>query len=101
MKWIKRVGAALVLLVVFVWVIVFTAENTSRAPLSLVFFTLPEASISVWVVGGFTLGGLLGLLLSLLLITRLKATHLSTKRQLQQCRQQLMTQQTAAQSNKD
>lgn len=101
MKWIKRVLAVLVLLVVFVWAIVFTAENTLQAPLSLVFFTLPEASISVWIVGGFAAGGLLGLLLSLLLIARLKASHLSTRRQLEQCQQQLTTQQAVVKSKKE
>lgn len=89
MRWIKRVLVVLVVLAVFMWGLLFTTENTAQAPLSLVFITLPETSISIWVVGGFVSGGLLGLLICLMLVARQKATLLNVKRQLRQSEQEL------------
>ncbi len=89
MRWVKRILMILVLLMVFAWGLLFTTENTAQAPLSLVFVTLPEASISIWVAAGFVSGGLIGLLICILLVTRVKATLVSIKRQLRQSEQEL------------
>ncbi len=89
MKWIKRILVLVILLVVFVWGLMFTSENTQQTPLNLVFTTLPEMSISVWVVAGFVVGGILGLSFSLLLLGQLKARQLSLNRQLTRCQQEL------------
>ncbi len=89
MRWVKRILMVLVLLVVFAWGLLFTTENTIQTPLSLVFITLPEASISIWVAAGFVSGGLIGLLICLLLVTRVKASLLTVKRQLRQSEQEL------------
>ena len=63
MKWLKRIGVLLLLAAVFFWGMLFTAENTGQVSLNLVFWVLPSASISLWVILGFAMGGLVGLLL--------------------------------------
>ncbi|MCB1661425.1 MAG: LapA family protein [Pseudomonadales bacterium] len=89
MRWIKRIVTALILITVFYWSLLFRVENTSEVPLSLVFFTLPEASLSVWMVIAFAFGVGLSLLLSSILAAKQKAQLLISKRQLEQCHRQL------------
>ncbi len=77
MRWIK--GAILGLLcIVFLFVgVMFTINNTQMVTVDLVLVQLPEASLSLWLVATFILGGVLGMAISvvsvLLLRTRLRA----------------------------
>jgi len=89
MRWIKRIVTALILMTVFYWSLLFRVENTSEVPLSLVFFTLPEASLSVWMVIAFACGVGLSLLLSTILAAKQKTQLLIAKHQLEQCHRQL------------
>ena len=73
MKWFKRVCVLLILAAVFFWGMLFTSENTAELPLHLVFWELPAASISLWVILSFAVGGMVGLVLSLALLARLRA----------------------------
>ena len=89
MKWIKRILVLVFLFAVFLWGMMFTGENVEQIPLHLVFITLPEMSVSVWVVSGFVLGGILGLSFSIFLLGQLKARQVSLTRQLTRCQQEL------------
>ncbi|MDI3322753.1 LapA family protein [Pontibacterium granulatum] len=77
MRWIK--GAILGLLcLLFLFVgVMFTINNTEMVAVDLVLVKLPEASLSLWLVATFILGGILGMAISvvsiLLLRTRLRA----------------------------
>lgn len=77
MRWIK--GAILGLLcLLFLFVgVMFTINNTQMVTVDLVLIKLPEASLSLWLVATFILGGILGMAISvvsiLLLRTRLRA----------------------------
>nr|WP_228050698.1 LapA family protein [Pontibacterium sinense] len=55
----------------------FTINNTQLVTVDLVLLKLPEASLSLWLVATFILGGVLGMAISvvsvLLLRTRLRA----------------------------
>ena len=73
MKWIKRICVLLLLTVVFFWGMLFTSENTAQVALSLVFWQSNPANMSLWLILGFAAGGLLGLLLSMLLLAKLRA----------------------------
>jgi putative membrane protein len=76
-RWIK--GAILGLLcLLFLFVgVMFTINNTQLVTVDLVLLKLPEASLSLWLVATFILGGVLGMAISvvsvLLLRTRLRA----------------------------
>ncbi|MCF7981112.1 MAG: LapA family protein [Pseudomonadales bacterium] len=89
MSWFKRIVTFLILIAIFYWGILFRIENLSQVPLSLVFVTLPEASLSVWMVMAFAIGVILSLLISILLTIKQKTQLLLAKRQLEQCQQQL------------
>ena len=72
MKWIKALLALVALFLVFIWGILFASENVQPVALDLVVWQLPEASVSIWIAAGFVVGGLLGLLMGLVMIVRLK-----------------------------
>lgn len=82
MKWIKRIVILLFLLIVFLWGVLFTSENTTEVSLNLLMVEFPAASISVWIAASFVLGCLMGMLSSILLVGRLKVINFRTKRKL-------------------
>ena len=89
MGWVKRLVTVVLAITVFVWGVLFSAENTTEVTLNLVFVELPNARVSLWIVGSFVVGGLLGLVFSLLLIGRLKIRTVRLKRQLAKSHEQL------------
>jgi len=83
MKWLKRICVLLLLAAAFFWGMLFTSENTAQVALHLVFWESDPASVSLWVILGFALGGLTGLMLSLLLMAKLRAGLHRTERRAQ------------------
>lgn len=83
MKWLKRLCILVLLVAAFFWGMLFTAENTAQVALNLVFWQLSPASVSLWIILAFAVGGLLGLLLSLLLVIKLQASLHRTARRAQ------------------
>ena len=59
--------------------IMFTIHNTAKVSIDLIFIQLPEASLSLWLIAFFVLGGLFGSLLSSMVLLWLK-TKLSLSR---------------------
>lgn len=80
MKWLKRICILVLLVAAFFWGMLFTSENTAQVALNLVFWQLSPASVSLWVILGFATGGLVGLVVSLLLITKLRTGLLRAER---------------------
>ena len=74
----------------------FTTENTAEVPLHLVFWQGPSASISLWVILAFAVGGIVGLVLSTALLTRLRAGMLRAERRAQRFEKELTTLRTNA-----
>jgi len=83
MKWLKRLCILVLLAAAFFWGMLFTSENTAQVALNLVFWQLAPASVSLWVILGFAAGGMLGLVISLLIITKLRASLLRVERRAQ------------------
>lgn len=63
----------LLLLLVFLASVIFSFFNTDPVPLSLGYTTLAPQPLSVWVIGAFVLGGLLGVLLGAGLFRHLRS----------------------------
>lgn len=89
MKWIKSLLTLVTIVLVFVWGILFASENVQLVALDLVVWQLPAARVSIWVVGGFAIGGILGLVMGLVMIARLKAQKLKVSRELARCQKEL------------
>ena len=76
----------LFLLLVFLAGVIFSFFNTSPVPLSLGYITLSPRPLSVWVVAGFVLGGLCGMLLGAGLFR-----HMRSKMEITRLRKQVTT----------
>jgi putative membrane protein len=51
----------------------FTVYNTQKVSIDLVLVQLPQASLSLWLIAFFVAGGVLGTILSTIVIVSLKA----------------------------
>ena len=89
MRLIKRLIAVAILLAVLAFGVLFSIQNTSPAPLDLLFVQLPEQRVALWVLLAFTAGGVLGVVVSLFAIAHLKSQHLSLRRKLDRSEKEL------------
>ena len=62
MQYLKRLVALAMALGVGVWSLVFSLSNQQQVALNLVFFELSSQRVSLWIVGAFVLGGIVGML---------------------------------------
>jgi putative membrane protein len=62
----------------------FAVQNTVAVPLDLLFVQLSERSVSLWVLLAFASGGVVGMLTSLGLVVRLRASLMQANRKLRQ-----------------
>jgi len=81
-QFLKRISSVLLLLLVLAFGLLFAVQNTATAPLDLLFIQLAEQRIALWILLAFAGGGLLGMLLSAVVIMRLRAAALLARRQL-------------------
>lgn len=89
MRWIK--GAILGLLCLFFMFvgIMFTINNTQLVSIDLVLVQLPEASLSLWLVATFILGGVLGMAISVISITLLRTRLRAERRRVSNAQREL------------
>ncbi|MGB0466390.1 MAG: LapA family protein [Pontibacterium sp.] len=99
MRWIK--GAILGLLCLcFLFVgIMFTINNTQLVSVDLVLVQLPEASLSLWLVATFILGGVLGMAISVFSVTLLRARLRAEQRRVVKTKKELDQLRTAGLKN--
>lgn len=89
MALIKTLLLLIIGTVIFFLGLEFTLQNKQPITLQLGNMQLPEFSLGLWVLIAFTLGGLLGLLLSLFITLRLKARCIKYKHDLKHCQDKL------------
>lgn len=99
MNWLKKLILTLLALIVIGIGILFTIHNTQPVSIDLVFFTLPEASLSLWLIAVFVLGGACGMLLSTFALLALKTRLRSARRKEQAFRKELDQLRTAGLKN--
>ena len=79
MRWLKMLLILIFCFAVMLVGIMFTIHNTDKVSIDLIFLQLPEASLSLWLIAFFVIGGISGTCLSTLAILGLK-TKLSLSR---------------------
>lgn len=79
MRWLKLLLLLVLCLIILFAGIMFTVYNTQKVSIDLVLFQLPQASLSLWLIAFFVVGGVLGTILSTIVIVSLK-TKLSLAR---------------------
>lgn len=79
MRWLKYLIIVMLCLFALVIGIGFAVLNTDDVVIDLFFVTLPSASLSLWLMASFVLGGIVGILTTgagvMLLKTQLKAAQ--------------------------
>jgi uncharacterized integral membrane protein len=81
-RWLRTL-LLIILCLVFLFVgILFTIHNTDKVSIDLILVTLPQASLSLWLMAAFVCGGVLGLVLSSFAILGLKARLRSARKRL-------------------
>lgn len=64
MRAIKLIISILVALLVILLGVLFTIHNTTPVNIDLIWFQLPEASLSLWLVSAFVVGVVVGVIVS-------------------------------------
>ena len=82
MRWLKTL-LVLALCIIFLfcgWS--FAPLNSELVSINMFFFTLPEASLSIWLMASFVVGGAAGVLVSSLFVMVLKLKLKAAKRKI-------------------
>lgn len=89
MRWVRRVLIAILLLLVLVFGLLFSLQNSQNVPLDLVALQLSERPLAVWLLAAFVLGGLAGLVAGSLALVKLQANRYRLRRRLEVCEREL------------
>lgn len=84
MRLLKGLLLGVLTLVLLLIGIMFAIHNTQPVALNFVFFSLPEFSVSFWLILSFFFGGVIGVALSVVMLLQMKARALQLKRKLNQ-----------------
>ncbi len=96
MRWLKTILVGVLCLAVLFVGMQFTFHNTGKVVIDLVFVQLPEASLSLWLIATFVLGGFIGVMLSVLTIVLLRTRLGSTRRRMASAQKELDQLRTSA-----
>jgi putative membrane protein len=72
MLWFKRALGLLLVVILTLGTLVFVLENQQKLTLSYLGFSTPTLPVALYVVAAFVAGGVIGLLLGQLMVSRLK-----------------------------
>ena len=76
----SRIAALAIVVAGLAYGVLFCLANTASLPLDFVFFRLPEAPLSVWVLGAFIAGGVFGLAASSAALGRMRMASAAQRR---------------------
>ena len=82
MNYLKNLLYFIIIAAMLILGALFAVQNTATVPLDLLVIYLPERSIALWVLLAFGAGGIIGMLISMGLVLRLRTTLLRVNRQL-------------------
>jgi lipopolysaccharide assembly protein A len=82
MKLLRNLLTVFIILATLVAGVLFALQNKTPVPLDLLFYTFGPQSIALWILVAFALGGLLGMIVSAVILVRTRASLGSCRRQL-------------------
>jgi len=89
MKLLRNLRTIAVLIAMVAIGVLFALQNKAPVPLDLLVYTFEPQSLALWVLGAFAIGGVLGMLVSSVLLVKTRAALGSSRRQLEKTKQQL------------
>ncbi len=82
MKLLRKLLTVFIVLATLVAGVLFALQNKTPVPLDLLVYTFGPQSIALWILIAFALGGLLGMIVSAVILVRTRASLGSCRRQL-------------------
>jgi len=86
MKLLRNLLTLVVVLAMVAVGVLFALQNKMPVPLDLLLYTFEPQSLALWLLCALALGGVLGMLVSSVIVLRLRTALGSSKRQLQKAR---------------
>jgi len=86
MKFLRKFFTIVIVLAMVGAGVLFALQNETAVPLDLLVYTFEPRSLALWLLGALALGGLAGLLVSSLIMLRLRAALNAARRQLARAR---------------
>ena len=89
MKPLRKLLTVLVVLAMLIVSVLFALQNKVQVPLDLLVYNFDPQSLALWVLVSFVLGGLLGMIISSVILLRTRASLRSARRQLEKARAEI------------
>jgi putative membrane protein len=89
MNLLRKLLTLLVVLSTIIIGVLFALQNTALVPLDILVYSFEAKSVALWVLAGFAIGGILGMLTASGIVLRLRASKRMTTRQLTKARIEL------------
>ncbi len=86
MKFLRNLLTVVIVLATLAVGVLFALQNKMPVPLDLLVYTFEPKSLALWVLAAFAVGGVLGMLISSVILVRKQASLATAKRQLAKAR---------------
>ena len=86
MKFLRNLFTVAIVLATVAVGVLFALQNKVPVPLDLLVYTFEPRSLALWVLAAFAVGGVLGMLISSVILVRMQASLATVKRQLAKAR---------------
>jgi putative membrane protein len=86
MKFLRNLLTVVIVLATLAVGVLFALQNKMPVPLDLLVYTFEPRSLALWVLAAFAVGGVLGMLISSVILVRKQASLAAAKRQLTKAR---------------
>lgn len=98
MKPLRKLLTVLIILATLVVGVLFALQNTIQVPLDLLVYSFGAQSLALWILLAFVLGGVLGMIISSIILVRTRASLKSATRKLEKNRVEISSLQTEVSS---
>tara|TARA_R110002049_G_scaffold141636_8_gene303369 strand:+ start:3477 stop:3785 length:309 start_codon:yes stop_codon:yes gene_type:complete len=88
MKRLRTLLTVIVVLAMLAASVLFALQNETAVPLDLLVYTFAPQSLALWVLVAFALGGVLGMIVSSVILLRTRASLSACKKQLDSAREE-------------
>ncbi|CAA0125411.1 Lipopolysaccharide assembly protein A [Halioglobus japonicus] len=88
MKRLRTLLTVIVVLAMLAASVLFALQNETPVPLDLLIYTFAPQSLALWVLLAFAVGGVLGMIVSSVILLRTRASLSACKKQLDRAREE-------------
>jgi lipopolysaccharide assembly protein A len=101
MKLLRTLSTVIVVLATVAVGVLFALQNKEPVPLDLLVYAFEPRSLALWLLGALAIGGAAGMLISSVMIVRLRASLSTAQRQLAKSRTEVDSLRTAGLTDRE